>query len=80
MNVPFEEEMLKWKEEDVDREEFKLAKDLCVDLFKTTSFRKEPSESRASFPELNTLPKIVHQTIRRDLPYYEKLHKLRIQV
>ena len=71
--------MLSWKKDDENREEFNQARFFCEDLFKSTTFRKVDSDSRASFPGISELPDIVKETIKDSLPYYEQLYKLRIQ-
>ena len=71
--------MLSWKKDDENREEFNQSRPMCDDLFKSTTFRKVDSDSRASFPDVSELPDIVKETIKESLEYYDKLYKLRIQ-
>ena len=70
--------MLSWKKDDENREEFNQARSFCEDLFKSTTFRKGDSVSRASFPDVSELPDIVRETIKESLQYYDKLYQLRI--
>ena len=75
--MPFEDGMMEWNENDKSHHEFATWSPFFEDLFKNTSFQKGPSASRAAFPDLCTLPDIVHETIKTCMPYYEKLYNLR---
>ena len=80
VNVPFEKEMMTWNENDKNHHEFATWLPFFEDLFKNTSFQKGPSASRTAFPDLSTLPEVVHETIKACMPYYEKMYKLRMQI
>ena len=78
--MPFEEGMLEWDEKDKDHPEFEFWAVFFKDLLQSKSFSKDPSASRSKFPDLSSLPPIVHETIEECMPIYEKLYKLRIQI
>ena len=80
INIQFEEGMMEWDESDKNHPEFgTYYASFFEDMLNTKRFHKGPSVSRSSYPDLNTLPDVVHETIKASMPYYEKLYQLRIQ-